>query len=348
MARWFFIVNPAAGHGRAKRLWRRFESTCRPAETESGGAPNGWRVEQTSGRGHAERLVQQALADGYDRIVAVGGDGTLSEVAGGLLAALLDDAGAPRAASHAPSADLAIGHFPVGSGCDMARHFQLPRHPADWQTLIHAPDACHPIDAARVTWTDANGQPCRRYFVNIAMAGIAGDIAHTMDRCGKPLGGVLSYLVVTLLHALRARPKPMRLVADGRELPLDRYHLVALANTSTTGGGMRVAPGADAADGMLDLVLLPGLPRRKLLWNFPRIYKGTHLKIAGVRHLRLQRLKAECDEEVLLNIDGEPCGRLPAEFEVLPKVLRFLLPSYAAVPMRPAAKTVVKPSFLPG
>jgi diacylglycerol kinase (ATP) len=105
-----------------------------------------------------------------------------------------------------------------------------------------------------------------------------------------------------------------------------RFHLVALALTSSTGGGMRIAPGADARDGAFDWVAVGDVGRRRLLWNFPRIYAGTHLTVPGITSGRTRNASFHSPVDVPLNIDGEPLGTLPARFEVLPEALPFLLP----------------------
>ena len=119
----------------------------------------------------------------------------------------------------------------------------------------------------------------------------------------------------------------MELIADGARQSLARYHLVALANTSMTGGGMRIAPRADPEDGKLDLVAVGDLSLWGLLRRFPLIYTGGHVGSPGVSHALVRRLEARSDAKVCLNIDGEAVGGLPAVFEVLPAAAPFLCPT---------------------
>ncbi|MFA6317169.1 MAG: diacylglycerol kinase family protein [Elusimicrobiota bacterium] len=293
----FFIVNPVAGKS---DLWKRFEPLVRPDSM----------VKLTQRRGHAEELARGAVKAGFDRVAAVGGDGTLNEAANGVLGA-----------GTLPSG-FALAHLPAGSGCDFARHFRLPSKPAAWKELLEH-GRIERIDVGRVSW---GKPPSSRYFLNIAMAGLPGDVIRAMETSGKPLGGTLSYMSVTLAQLLRSKARRITLIIDGREHPPEPYHLFAVANTSTTGGGMRLAPGADATDGMLDFVAVGGVSLPKLLWHFPKIYRGTHLGAGGVIHCRVMRLDAESVEEVPLNIDGEALGSLPARFQVAPKALPLLLP----------------------
>lgn len=293
----FFIVNPAAGK---PDLWKRFEPFIGRDSV----------VKFTEKRGHAESLARQAVRSGFDRVAAVGGDGTLSEAANGVLAA-----------GSLPSS-FALVNLPAGSGCDFARHFQIPSKPSAWPDFLKT-GRVERIDVGRVSW----GAPQQsRYFLNIAMAGLPGDVIRAMEVSGKPLGGTLSYMTVTLAQLVRSRAKRITLIIDGREHPPEPFHLLAVANTSMTGGGMRIAPGADARDGMLDFVAVGGVSLPRLLWHFPKIYRGTHLGVGGVIHCRVMRLDAESLEDVPLNIDGEPLGSLPARFQVSPKALPVLLP----------------------
>lgn len=296
--RFFFIVNPAAGRS---RLWGRFQGVWPD--------PGSLEFRLTERRGHAVELAAQAAGRGYARIVAVGGDGTLNEAAHGILS------------SGALPAGLALAHLPTGSGCDFARHAGIPRKPESWTAYLRE-GRIFRLDAGLAIWA---GGLQRRHFVNIAMAGLPGDIVHSMERTGKPLGGALSYLLVSLARICAARAKPLRLRCDPGGEREGSFHMIALANTSTSGGGMRIAPQADAQDGLLDLVTVEGMGRLELLKNFPRIYAGTHLQVKGVRNGRVRFLEASGLERVRLNLDGEPLGELPARFEVLPAALPMLL-----------------------
>jgi diacylglycerol kinase (ATP) len=301
-----FIVNPAAGHGRAGNFWRRVQ----PLIVESFG---GYNAAWTEGPAHASELAAKAIEGGETRVIAVGGDGTFREVVEGYFLA-----------SEKARQGAAVGCLSAGSGCDFARHFGIPKEPLDWVPRLAAAKP-QVIDAAEAEWMAFDGSTKVGHLANIAMFGLAGDLAVSMLKSGKPLGGTLSYMKETLAAIFRARPKRMTLELDGRRVE-GMFHLVAAANTSMTGGGMRIAPNADPADGLLDFVSVGALSRSALLMNFPKIYRGAHLRIEGVRSDRIRTLRAESDEPVYLNIDGEAAGRLPMSIRVLPKALRVLLP----------------------
>ncbi|MEQ1920148.1 MAG: hypothetical protein ABL955_13210, partial [Elusimicrobiota bacterium] len=162
-------------------------------------------------------------------------------------------------------------------------------------------------------------------FLNVAALGLPGEVAVTVARRGKFLGGTLTYLVEGALAVLGAKAKRMRLVIDGVEEPAASYHLVAAANTSTFGGGMKLAPQADAEDGLLDLLTIADMPRAELMALLPRAHSGGHLGRPGVTLRQARRIEIHSDEALPLNIDGDADGMAPVVFEVLPKALAFRL-----------------------
>lgn len=305
--RWLFIVNPAAGHGRGERRWER-------GSPEVLRACPGAEVWTTAGPGAAVALARRAI-ERFEGVVAVGGDGTLGEVVDGYLAA-----------PESLRARVVLGTWPMGSGCDLARHLRISPEPQGMLRLL-SQGRPRLLDAGSVEFSDGEGRPRRRFFINVAALGLAGEVALRAQAGGKPWGGALSYLLTSLGAILDARAATLELCVDGERLPAAAYHLVVVANTSSFGGGMRVAPGADAQDGRLDLVAVGDLTRWGLLRRFPLIYTGGHLGVEGVTHRLVRRLEVRSREKVTLNIDGEAIGTLPAVFEVRPKAVPFLCPA---------------------
>ena len=301
-----FIVNPAAGHGRGRSRWekgRRLAEKLWP----------GLQVADTERPGHGRELARAAILAGTELVVAVGGDGTLGEVVDGYLAA--PETSRRRAV---------VATFPAGSGCDFARHMGVPREPEAWAAAMAAGNRTR-LDAALATFRAPDGAPRARHFLNVAALGLAGDVAVGVEKRGKALGGALTYFLEGLLAIAGARPKRMKLIVDGREEPPADYQFVAAANTSTIGGGMKVAPGADARDGLFDVLTVGALTRTELLKLMPSIYAGGHVGAPGVTLRRARRLEIHSEEDLPLNIDGDLDGRAPAVFEVQPKALPFLL-----------------------
>jgi len=301
-----FIVNPAAGHGRAAARWEKARELARAIWPKSEAA-------FTTRAGHARELAHEAALMGVERIVAVGGDGTLGEAVDGFLSV-------PEPARR----ETTMATFPAGSGCDFARHAGIPGEPRAWAAAMAA-GRRRRLDAALAVFRGADGGLRSRHFMNVAAVGLAGDVAVGVHRRGKLLGGTLTYLFEGLLAVAGARARRMTLIVDGAaEAPSD-YHLVAAANTSTIGGGMRLSPDADMEDGLLDLLTVGNMSRAELLKLMPKVYEGGHLGAPGVILRRARRIEIHCDEAAALNVDGDLDGAAPAVFEVQPKALPFLL-----------------------
>jgi diacylglycerol kinase (ATP) len=301
-----FIVNPAAGHGRGHSRWEKGR------ELAAGLWP-GHEVRVTERPGHGRELARAAILAGTELVVAVGGDGTLGEVVDGYLSL-------PEQAR----TSAAIATFPAGSGCDFARHMGVPREPEAWAAAM-AKGRSRRLDAAHASFRTRDGVLRSRHFLNVAALGLAGDVAVGVEKRGKPLGGTLTYLIEGLRAIAGARPRTMKLVVDGREEAPADYHLVAAANTSTIGGGMKIAPGADAEDGLLDVVTVGALSRLELLRLMPSLYAGGHVGAPGVVLRRARRIEIFSGEPLHLNLDGDLDGVTPAIFEALPKAVPFLL-----------------------
>ena len=297
------IVNPRSRAGATARRWPAVEAKLRDALGPI-------EVERTRGPRDAERIAREGVRAGIELVVVAGGDGTLSEAAAGLLGADL-----ARYAELAP--------LPLGTGGDFVRGLGVP---SDLDAAIEriARGKVRRVDAGRVSFQDRGGRAASTWFLNIASAGISGLVTELVNEAPKALGGRASFLIGTLRAITRWRAAPVRLRIDGElvhEGPLD---LAAVANGSYFGGGMHVAPDAQPDDDCFDVVWIRGSSRWKLLRSLPTLYDGKHLALPEVSVRRGTRVEAEPLEpgaEVWLEIDGEPPGRLPARFQLVPGAL---------------------------
>jgi diacylglycerol kinase (ATP) len=300
------IVNPRSRNGSTGRSWPRVEAQLRhalgPLEVEHTRAPR-----------DAERLAREGVRAGIERIIVAGGDGTLSEVASGLLGADLG--------SYAE-----IGLLPFGTASDFARTLGVPR---DLRGAIDclATGAVRRVDAGRVHYTGFGGDERVSHFVNVSSFGISGLVDDLVNRTTKVLGGAASFLVGALRAIRRYRSAPVAIRLDG-ELVHDRGVVLAAAgNGCFFGGGMKVAPKARVDDGLLDLVIVSDLSKAQLVRKLPKIYRGTHIDDAAVSFHRARSIAADsAPGEVMIEFDGEPLGTLPARYEVLPGALSIVGP----------------------
>lgn len=301
------VVNPQAGAGRAGRLLPALEAALR-------GAGADFTRFTTEGPGHATELTRQALRDGASGVAVVGGDGTLGEALNGFFLS----SGAPIAAGRW------LGPLPAGTGGDFRRSLGMEaRAPADLvrRLLLSEP---RPIDCGWVEFVDAAGLPSERAFLNIASFGLAGMVDEAIATGPKYLGGRAAYFLASVQAKARyGANRRVRLRLDGRT---EEHHVLnlAVANGRYFGGGMHIAPDARLDDGLLDVVSIEREGWLGPLALSAGLYGAGVLGRPGVRHGRGRSVSAEAlpgEPPVLLDIDGEAPGRLPARFDVRPGAL---------------------------
>jgi len=302
--RTFLVVNPESAGGTTGRRWPEIRAEVLRALGDD--AQHAF----TERPMHAAALTAEALQQGFRRIVAVGGDGTLNEVVNGFFQA---GGGVP------PDARLAL--VPRGTGGDFRRTFGL--NGSLRETCARLQGAVRPLDVGRVRFTGPDGSPGERYFVNVASFGVSGQVDRAVNSGSKLLGGKVSFFIASVRTLLGWRDQAVRIrVDDGPEESL-AITTLAIANGQYFGGGMRVAPEADPSDGQFDVTVWSGYHLKDFALKSASVYDGRHVRWTGTRTFRCRRLEATSEEEVLLDVDGEQPGRLPATFELLPGALRL-------------------------
>jgi diacylglycerol kinase (ATP) len=236
----------------------------------------------------------------------VGGDGTVQEVVNGILAAGLS---------------ASMGIVPVGTGNDLARSLALPTDPAEaWTAAIGSTTS--PMDAALAT----DGRGRRRWFASAGGIGFDAQVATAMAT-RRGLGATRAgYLVTTLVELRRFRNCRVELTLDGRTEAL-AVLFVAVANGAYYGGGMHIAPGARANDGLLDVCVVGDISRLTALRQLPNLYRGRHVDHPAVTlHAGVRRIAVDGANGTPVHLDGEPFGSLPIEIEVAPAALEVARP----------------------
>lgn len=300
-SRTLVIANPASAAGRTRRTLPRLEPLLRAAI-------GSYELVWTKGPRDAERLAREAVRAGVDRLIVAGGDGTAAEVVSGLMGASL-------------GAYAEIAFLPLGTGADFHRTLDIPRDP-DAAIAALAPGKGRRIDVGCVRYVDADGAERTSHFLNVASAGLSGVVTRHV-RGSKALGARLAFLIGTLVGLASFRPSAIRVRVDGEPVFEGEVALAAAANGRYFGGGMHIAPEARPDDGLLDLVLVPALPKAVLVRHLPKLYRGTHLSVPGVALFRGRRIELEpIGEPALGEVDGEPVARLPMTVAVRPGALQ--------------------------
>jgi len=301
------VANPASGGGSLGRQWGRVADDIR-------GAFGPFEHRFTERADHASRITREALDAGFEQVVALGGDGTISQVAAGFM-----DGDQPV------NPDAVLGVLPLGTGGDFRKTVKISKDLKKSAAALRG-TASVPLDIGRIHYTDHSGAPAAGYFINIASFGMGGLVDRYVNESGKSLGGTLSFLTSTLRAATTYRNQRVDVTLDDTDKYSMKILNLAVANGQFFGGGMRVAPYARPDDGYLDVVAIGDFSPLEMLRFAHRLYLGSHLSHHKVRPDRVRRLEArpgDPDEHVLLDVDGETPGRLPATFAVLPGALNL-------------------------
>ena len=292
------LTNPMAGHGNAAHAAER--AVARFQEL-------GIDVVEIVGRDarHARELVEQALADGTDALVVVGGDGVI------------------RLALQALArTDIPLGIVPAGTGNDHAREYRIPTGDPAAAVDVIAADHTESVDLGLVRGPDGSNS----WFGTIAATGFDSLVSDRVNRMRWPHGR-MRYNLAILAELSRLRLLPFRLVFDGeRELVTD-LTLAAFGNTRTYGGGMAICPNANHSDGLLDVTMVHTASRTKLIRLFPTVFKGTHVELDEVTTERARTITVE-SPGINAYADGDYVCPLPAEITAVPGALRILVPEH--------------------
>jgi len=311
------IVNPRAGGGAAGRRW----PSVRPELEKRLGRVE---VRVTQSPGHGTALARELAAAGFDPIVAAGGDGTLDEVANGILAA---------------RSDARLGVLPLASGGDFARMLGLATIAAALEVLAAGESLA--ADAVRARFRDSNGEAGERYFINAASIGLGAVAALGVRGWKRLLPARVRYLAAAAPALARRRAFAVCLRLDGGPPFESSIATIILANGRYAGAGLLLAPAAEIADGLMEVVLVERLGLAEVAANAKLLYSGAIDSYPKVRHWRARRVEAE-GERVPLELDGEPVGTLPLEAEMLPGCIRILCPAGFSGATHSAASQDVK------
>lgn len=294
------IVNPASANG---ATGRNLESIARHVRASLGE----FETRLTRAVGDGAALARQAVDAGRRLVVAVGGDGTASEVVDGLL-------------SGGYSGEF--GFIPRGTGGDFRRGLGLPADVPGAARQLVAPDR-RQVDLGRIAFTGFDGKPSVRHFCNVASCGISAVVARNVNEGTKLLGGHIAFKLASARALIGWHDQAIRWRVDGGPWAEDAITALSVCNARYFGGGIMVAPQADMEDGLFDITVWRGFSLVDFLLQQPKLYDGRHVQLANTQVRRGRDIEIEPvgGARILLEADGEVPGLLPARFTMLPRAL---------------------------
>lgn len=311
-----FIVNPKSAGGSTEQRWARIASDL---ATNFGA----FQVEFTRRAGHGIELAQTAAEQGRKFIIACGGDGTINEVANGILLS---------------GKETELGVFPSGTGGDFRRSLDIPNSTREAAQALRD-GVTKKIDVGRVSFVNHQNEPANRYFLNVSSFGLSASINERVKGKdslnwlpGDVLRGKAKFAISTLQEVLDFEFTTVRVkIDDAEEKSLNTINF-CVANARFFGGGMKIAPDAKLDDGFFDVVNIGDIKTAKIIFNAYRLYSGSHLSLDEVKYKLARRVEirpANENQVVDIETDGELPGKLPAIYEIVPQILKVRVPSFS-------------------
>ncbi|ABR50853.1 diacylglycerol kinase, catalytic region [Alkaliphilus metalliredigens QYMF] len=284
-----FIVNPVSGKNKGKKVMVLVEEVLKKKNVD-------YQLYVTNKPGEAQFLASQASREKYDVIVAIGGDGTIHEVLNGMI-----------------HSKKKLGIIPAGTGNDLAKSLNYPTNVEQaLETVLNG--HTRKIDIGRI-----NGN----YFINFASIGLDALIAEEANKMKKLYSSRYTYVLAVLKGIIVFKSPTIKVLIDGKEQKRE-IMLLAICNGAYYGGGMKIAPTADVADGYLDVCLIRKMSKLKLLFLFPTIFTGNHVKYKEVEFYRGKKVEVSSQSKFKFNADGEVKDHLPTTVEIIEKGIEII------------------------
>jgi diacylglycerol kinase (ATP) len=300
---WYIIVNPAAGKGKVAKKWKQIEQILQELKFS-------YSIQFTERRGHAMRLVDDAVLKGHRNILGIGGDGTNNEICNGILTQ-----------KHCPSLEINYALLPIGTGNDWARQYKISHDIRTRLMRLQNPETV--LQDAGLVHYFREGKPEQRYFVNVA--GLAYDAFLVKKLEENPINSQLMYLLSIVRHLSDYTPLEASIHFENKIIK-DFYYSINVGICKYSGGGMQLVPHAIPDDGLLALTFARSIPKWEVLLQTARFYRGTILNHPRIEGFSTKNISVEAGETPLwVEADGDFLGETPCRFEILEKVLRIVL-----------------------
>ena len=306
-----FIVNEHSRSGKGVWVWMQIEALLKKEEEP-------YRIWRTEYAGHATELAKQIsdLEENEIKLVVVGGDGTINEVVNGIT----------------DFEKIRFGIIPTGSGNDCARGLGILGKPEELLLRILESKGTQTIDLGKVSWQENDKVNSRLFMISsgvgmdalVCKKAMTSKIKKVLNRIGL---GKLTYLIITVQSILSMQTANTKVVIDRERRTLYKNHIFsAVMNFRAEGGGVPMAPDADAKDGLLSVCTIHGIPKLCTFFVLPFLVTAKHEGFHGVKIENCSRCEFVMDKHFVLHTDGEYCGEVTkVEFECLPERLRVLI-----------------------
>ncbi len=307
LAKPLLVVNPASARGATEHV---FPGMRRRIEKAIGT----FDVEFTARRGHAVDLACSAANEGRSLIIAVGGDGTFSEVVNGVM--------------RSQNRETRVGIIGRGTGGDFRRTLGIEHRLESYLDALVS-EREQSVDVGHVQYTTADGKKNERYFVNILSAGMGGLCDRYVGESSPYWPGRMAYMVGSLRGLIDCHRGDLlcRVTRLGRvEERRIQTFMIAICNGQYFGSGMHIAPKAELSDGRFDVVAIPGESKAAFLSIAMRVYDGGHIAKPGVDYFGCEKIEIESLDTAekrpfLLDVDGEPVGQIPMTITLIPRAI---------------------------
>ena len=286
-----FILNPVAGKGKSMRFLPIIKEVCSKEQIE-------YTIKMTHHAGGATPLVKWGIEHGYDRIIAVGGDGTVNETVNGII-----------------GSKAVLGVVPGGTGNDFIRSISSTKNTDQYiLDVIHG-------EVKSIDLGLCNGQ----YFINMASTGLDTQVVMHTEKVKKYFSGSAAYLIAAPFSILSYKGWDMKIQID-EETVQDKTLLVAIANGRYYGGGVMPTPDAKLDDGFFDLCHVKHLSRPRIFQLLPKYIKGKHMNLKEVYLTKGKEITITCDSDFPLNLDGEITMTSKASFKIINNAISIVRP----------------------
>lgn len=316
--KWSAIVNSFAASSKAASLWRRAEDRLRS---------DGIYFETyfTGESGNATTLAYNVCSGGCRKLLAVGGDGTVHDVLGGIMAFVNQD-------TSATLEDFTLAVIPVGSGNDWIKTAGVPKDIVDAAALLKN-GTVSKQDVVKVSLLDPSALPEQNvkevsYMANVGGVGLDARVCEMVNAAKKQgKRGKILYLSALIYNIIHRSSLLAKVVCDGKEIFTGAYLSMAFGIGKYSGGGMRQTPGAVPDDGLLDMTIIPDLPLLKIAKEASKLFDGRFLTVPELVTARSKSiLVLPEDDNALVEVDGEVIGAAPVRFDILEHQLNILIP----------------------